>query len=159
MFRGPTKRHDQYLPREKAEALLQSASSGVLSLCGDGGYPYGVPVNFAYDNGKIYIHSSAAGHKLDAIARSEKVCFTAICKDTIVEEAYTSYFASVIAFGTAKVITDDTGRRHGLARLIEKYCPHMPAGKNAEMAHCPNALIIEVTVEHMTAKVAKELVQ
>ncbi len=157
MFREPTKRHAQYLPREAAEKVLNSASSGVLSVCGDAGYPYGVPVNFAYADGKLYIHSNTAGHKLDAIAHNNKVCFTAITKDDIVEEAYTSIFTSAIAFGTARTITEGADHRLGFEKLIEKYCPHMPAEKNDQMANCREALIIEVTVEHLTAKVAKEL--
>ena len=57
----------------KAEELLRSKDFGVLSVCGDDGYPYGVPINYVYDEGKIYFHStSAESHKIDAIRKNEK---------------------------------------------------------------------------------------
>ncbi len=36
----------------KAEELLRSKDFGVLSVCGDDGYPYGVPINYVYDEGR-----------------------------------------------------------------------------------------------------------
>jgi len=32
-----------------------------LALLGDGGYPYGVPISYVYDDGKLYFHSALSG--------------------------------------------------------------------------------------------------
>ena len=42
------------MPDEKAEQLLKDASHGIMGVIGDDGYPYTVPVNHVYENGKIY---------------------------------------------------------------------------------------------------------
>ena len=45
---------------------------------GDEGYPFAIPVNYYYDDaqGKIFIHGGKAGHKVDALKKDDKVCFT-----------------------------------------------------------------------------------
>ena len=50
---------------------------GVLSVIGDDGYPYGVPINYVYDEKEnaLYFHGAKEGHKIDAIKKSGKVCF------------------------------------------------------------------------------------
>ena len=48
MFR-PMRRCKQQLPREVCLELLQREKRGVLSLIGDEGYPYGVPLDFWYN--------------------------------------------------------------------------------------------------------------
>ena len=70
MFRNIT-RVKQQLPQEECIRLLQQQPRGVLSLLGDDGYPYGLPIDHWYNeaDGKIYFHSGREGHKVDAIHR------------------------------------------------------------------------------------------
>ena len=49
MFRD-MRRKNQLLPPEEAESILRQGTSGVLSLLGDVGYPYGVPLSYVYHN-------------------------------------------------------------------------------------------------------------
>ncbi len=50
---------------------------GVLSLIGDDGYPYGLPIDHWYceEDGKIYFHGAKEGHKIDAIKACDKVSY------------------------------------------------------------------------------------
>ncbi len=57
------------------EEILRRATAGVLAVAGDDGYPYAVPLSFAYEDGRILFHGALTGHKLDAIAREDKVSF------------------------------------------------------------------------------------
>lgn len=63
---------------DAAESLLEKSRRGVLAVNGDDGYPYAIPVNYFYDRNeqKIYFHGARAGHKVDALRASDKVCFT-----------------------------------------------------------------------------------
>ena len=72
MFRE-MRRLGQMLSAEECESILRSATNGVLAVAGDDDYPYAVPLSFVYHEGKIYFHSAVSGHKLDAIARNDKV--------------------------------------------------------------------------------------
>ena len=93
------------------EAVLSRGSHGVLALAGDEGYPYAVPISYVYEGGKLYFHCAKSGHKLDAIARCPKASFCVVDQDQVVPQEYTTYFRSVIAFGTIR----GPGRRRGEA--------------------------------------------
>ena len=41
---------DQQLDRAEVDKIMNSCTNGVLCLQGDNGYPYGVPVSYAYAN-------------------------------------------------------------------------------------------------------------
>lgn len=62
------RRKRQQLPEEETIYLLRHATSGVLSLLDESGYPYGVPISYVYDDNKLYFHSALNGHKIDRYA-------------------------------------------------------------------------------------------
>ena len=113
MFRA-MRRKKQLLSVEATEKILATGLVGVLGVAGDDDYPYTVPVNYAFENGKIYFHSAVNGHKLDGIQRNSKVSFCVIDRDEIVAQELTSYFRSAIAFGQAKIVSDEALKLHAL---------------------------------------------
>ena len=105
MFRE-MRRSKQQLSQEETEAVLTRGTSGVLSVLGDGGYPYGVPLSYVYHDGKLYFHWALSGHKLDAVRACPKASFCVVDRDQVVPPEYTTYFRSAIAFGTVRVVED-----------------------------------------------------
>ena len=107
MFREMVKKNKQ-LPQEEALQLLRSEPRGVLSLQGDDGYPYGVPTNFWYceKDGCIYFHGGKTGHKVDSIARCDKVSLCVISKPIPVEGSWAPDYKSVIVFGRIQAVED-----------------------------------------------------
>ena len=159
MFRE-MRRSAQTLSVEECEFILRNGSAAVLSVSGDDGYPYGVPISYVYEDGKIYFHCATTGHKLDAIAKNDKVSLCVIGQDEIVQHQYTTYFLSVIAFGRAKVLTDDGERRKALTTLALKYSPDFPDGIKPEIdMKLDRVTCVEITIEHMTGKGANKLLQ
>ena len=77
MFR-PLRRKKRAITDEEARELLATCKRGVFAVNGDDGYPYAIPVNYFFDaeHNKIYFHGAKAGHKVDALKRDDKVCFT-----------------------------------------------------------------------------------
>ena len=77
MFR-PLRRKKRAITDEEARELLATCKRGVFAVNGDDGYPYAIPVNYFFDteHDKIYFHGAKAGHKVDALKRDDKVCFT-----------------------------------------------------------------------------------
>ena len=106
MFRA-MRRKQQALSQEDCEAVLYQGTSGVLALSGDDDYPYAVPISYVYDSSKLYFHSAKSGHKLDSIKRHPKASFCIIGRDQVEPEEYTTYFQSVIVFGTIRILEDD----------------------------------------------------
>ena len=157
MFRE-MRRGRQTLSMEECEEILSRATSGVLAVSGDDDYPYAVPISFAYAGGKVYFHCAREGHKLDAIARNEKVSFCVIDQDEIVPERFTTHFRSVVLFGRARVLDDAGEIRRALTLVGEKYSPNRPEALKEEVEHTLSRVtVVELAVEHMTGKEAIEL--
>ena len=53
MFR-PMRRNKQQLAEDEALEVLKNAKRGVLSVIGDGGWPYGIHLNPYWEDGKLY---------------------------------------------------------------------------------------------------------
>ena len=154
MFRELVRKNKKLSPEECIQ-VLKTEKRGVLSVIGDNGYPYGMPMNHWYseDDGKLYFHSAKNGHKIDAVKKYEKASFCVIDRDQIVPEKFTTHYRSVIAFGKVRLIEDVEDMRSIATALAMKY-----SGDFAEQipdefnAYVNNLAIIEMTIEHMTAK-------
>ena len=159
MFRT-MRRSKQQLPREAAVEILQKNTCGTLALLGDEDYPYAVPMSYVYSDGKLYFHSADTGHKIDAVARHEKASFCVIDQDLIVPEKYTTYFRSVIAFGKIRRVEDPEEMGRIATALAMKYSPDYEEGIQKEVrSSLHHMAILELTIEHMTAKESIELVK
>lgn len=123
MFRE-MRRKKQLLNLAESEQILREANTAMLGLSGDDGYPYVVPVNYAYVDGKIYFHSAKAGHKIDAIMRSDKVTLCVVQHDELVPEALTTYFRSVTVFGRARVLENDAEKLAAAQKFGMRFYPY-----------------------------------
>ena len=154
------RRKKQILTKERTEEILRNATSGVLAVSGDDGYPYTVPLSYVYEDGKIYFHCAKEGHKIDSIRRNEKVSFCVVDKDQIVPEKFTTYFRSAIAFGKAKIVSEDSVKRHALELLVKKYSPGFEvAGAEEIKKDFGTVCVVEIAVDYMSGKEAIELVK
>lgn len=154
------RRSRQQLSRAECEEILRRATSGVLAVSGDGGYPYAVPLSYVYEGGKLWFHCALSGHKLDAIRRDSRVSFCVVDQDQVVPAAYTTYFRSVILFGRARILEDHKEKLAALEKLAERYAPGDLEGRMIEIEKSfSRTCMVEITVEHMTGKAAIELVQ
>lgn len=154
MFRE-MRRIRQNLPLEVCREILEQGTSGILAVAGDGGYPYAVPLSYVFREGNLYFHCAQSGHKLDALRREPKASFCVVGQDQVVPEEYTTYFRSVIVFGTVRELTDPAERRAALQALADKYCPE---GREAAIGGENRPLcLLELSIEHMTGKEGREL--
>ena len=164
MFREMRRGHQQISQKECAE-ILERASSGVLGLYGDDGYPYTVPVSFVYAPGgtglgTISFHCAKTGHKIDAIRRNEKVSFTVIDRDEVMPRERTTKFCSVIAFGRARILEDEQELRRAANAVGAKYSKGFEALYMQETEDTLRAgalCCVEITIDHMTGKIGRQL--
>lgn len=139
---------------EEAEEMLNKATNGVLAVDGDNGYPYTVPLSFAYKNDKIYFHSTSDNsHKIESIKKNPKVSFCVITQDEIMPKQFNTLYRSVIAFGKARVLTDVKEIEQGIMTIVKKYAGEfMEEGKAYMNAETGNFCVVEIDIEHMTGK-------
>ena len=107
MFRE-MRRKKQQISEEECREVLRNEPRGVLSLLGDDGYPYGIPMSFWYDeeSGSIFFHGAKSGHKIDSIRRCDKVSFCVYDKGYRREGEWALNIKSVIVFGKIAKIED-----------------------------------------------------
>jgi nitroimidazol reductase NimA-like FMN-containing flavoprotein (pyridoxamine 5'-phosphate oxidase superfamily) len=152
MFRE-MRRSEKQLTKSEAEAILSRCTNGTLAVHGDDGYPYAVPVSYAYADGKIYFHGALAGHKADAIERNDKVSFCVTAEDDIKPESFNTWYNSVVAFGRARLLRDDAEKQHCLECLIGKYsAAYHDQGQEYIKKAWAKTAAFEIRVEHMTGK-------
>ena len=153
------RRKKQALDPAACDAILQAGTSGVLALSGADGQPYAVPLSYVYHEGKIYFHCAKAGHKLDLLAQNPKASFCVIGQDEVAPEKYTTYYRSVIVFGTVRELTGDAEKRFAIKALARRYAPdETDASVHAEIARYWDELcMLELAPEHITGKQCIEL--
>ena len=155
MFRK-MRRFKQQLSEEECLEILRTAKRGVLAVLGDEGYPYAVPLDFVYEDGKIYFHCAKEGHKLDAILREPKCSFCVLSDGVPEPDSWWFHFSSVISFGKIAIMEDPEAIREKLILLGRKYMPTEEEIQTDILKNGPRANILELTIEHMTGKRVKE---
>ena len=158
MFK-PIRKKINEIDRAATEALLTSNRRGVLAMNGDNGYPYAIPINYFYDNEtqRIYFHGAKAGHKVDALKASDKVCFTVYGDERIDEsKPWAPYVQSAVVFGRCRLL--EVGPE-SIARLKEfamKYYPDEALADEQIDRNGRATQMFEITIEHMSGKQVQE---
>ena len=96
------------LSEEEARHILKAGRYGVLSMLSPENVPYGVPLNYYYDDAEnaLFFHCALSGRKLNCIAAHNRVCFTVVTHAEIDAPRLTTNYESVIVIGTAELVTD-----------------------------------------------------
>ena len=155
MFR-PMRRIKQQISEEACLEILRTAPRGTLAVLGDDGYPYAVPLDFAYADGCLYFHCAKEGHKLDAIRGCDKASFCVLGEGAQNPGEWWYYFTSVICFGRVTIIEDAETAREKLSLLGAKYMPTMEEVAADIAKNAPRAVVLEMKIEHMTGKRVQE---
>ena len=158
MFR-PIRRAKQALDAQECAQILRRGTSGVLAVLGDGGWPYAVPLSYAFDGDRLYFHCAREGHKLDAIRREARASFCVVDRDDVKPEKYTTDFRSVIAFGRVRILEDEAQMRAAIDLLARRYFPEdSDEGRRRAIDREWDGLcMLAMEIEHMSGKEGKEL--
>ncbi len=157
MFRKMT-RYRQQLDAAECVSILKKEKRGVLSLIGDGGYPYGVPINHFYceEDGKIYFHSGMSGHKVDAIRACPKASFCVYDEGFRKEGEWALNIKSVIVFGKIEFIEDRSVIYGIAAKLSRKFTDDEKYIARELEKSGPATLMFALVPEHITGKIVNE---
>ena len=152
------RRKKQQLSREETETILRRGSHGVLALLGNEGWPYALPISYVYNEGKLYFHCAARGHKLEAIAREPRASFCVVDADEVIPELFTTAYRSAIAFGRIRLLEDWGETLRALEALGEKYSPGLDTGAETEK-YRDSVRVLEMSIEELSGKEGLELLR
>lgn len=157
MFREVV-RKKQALPEETCIKLLKTEKRGVLSVLGDGGYPYGLPIDHWYndEDGCLYFHSGKTGHKVDAMKRCEKASFCVYDQGYREEGDWALHIQSVIVFGRLEVVENHDQAIALTRQLSFKYTQDAAYIDDEIRKYGHELLCFKLVPENMTGKIVKE---
>lgn len=157
MFREIARRK-QSLSKEKIVKILRTEKRGVLSVCGENGYPYGLPMNYWYneENGCLYFHSGKKGHKVDAIAANQKVSFCVYDEGYKEDGEWALNISSVIVFGEIHLVEDYEKSMEICRSLSLKYTQDVAYIEEEIRKFGEGTLCFELRPAHITGKIVKE---
>ncbi len=155
MFRN-MRRAGQELSKEECEEILISQPRGILALLGDYDYPYTVPMNHVYIDGKLYFHGAKTGHKNDAVKKYSKCSYCVLNEGVKEEDNWWYTFKSVVVFGNIKTISDEKRKVEVLTVLGDKFFPTHEETVDEIDRLLHKTEIFEITIDHMTGKLVRE---
>ena len=157
MFREVT-RAKQALSTVECIEILKAEKRGVLSVLGDDGYPYGMPMNHWYceEDGKLYFHSGMKGHRSDAMKACDKASFCVYDAGYRREGEWALNIRSVIVFGRLQVVEDEAAALEFIRRLSAKFTDDTDYVEREIGQAMDHTLIFSLTPEHITGKLVNE---
>ena len=157
MFRE-MRRFKQQISEEECIRILKEQPRGVLSMLGDNGYPYGIPLDHWYSeqDNKLYFHCAKAGHKLDAIASCNKVSYCVMDEGYRKDGEWALNFNSVVVFGRIRIVEDEEKKREICTNLARKFTDDEEYLRKELANAFPRVSCLELTIEHMTGKLVNE---
>ena len=157
MFRS-MHRIGQQISREECIDILKREPRGVLSVLGDEGYPYGMPLNHYYceADGKLYFHGGKTGHKVDAFRRYDKASFCVYDQGVRREGEWFLRIRSVIVFGRIEIIEDQAKTDEIARELSHKFTTDDAYIEEEIRSAGARTLLFALVPEHMTGKLVQE---
>ena len=151
-------RKKQRLSEEECVQVLQEQTRGVLSVLGEDGYPYGMPMNHYYhpDDGCVYFHCGLAGHRVDALGRCDKVSFCVYDQGYRRDGEWALNVRSVIVFGRMQMLTDAALIADITARLSRKFTQDEAYIRREIEGGAHHTLLLRLVPEHMCGKLVNE---
>ena len=160
MFREIRKKMNA-ISLEAAKELLRDSRRGVLAVNGDDGYPYAIPVNYLFDEAgeKIIFHGAKAGHKVDALRKCDKVCFTVYGNETIKdrEREWAPHLQSTVVFGRCHLIES---REENLSLIKKMAMKSYPDEKTVDDEVADSGMAVQmfvIEIEHISGKEVQEI--
>lgn len=157
MFRDVS-RKKQSLSAEKIADILKNEKRGVLSVHGENGYPYGLPINYWFneENGYVYFHSGKKGHKTDAILSDNKVSFCVYDEGYKKDGEWALNISSVIIFGRMYIVEDSEKSAEIFRRLSLKFTSDTEYIDSEIEKFAKDTVCYELRPEHVTGKIVNE---
>lgn len=125
----PMRRMDRSLTQEQILEAIRRTEHAVLSTADASGTPYGVAITPVYVDGVLYFHSTAqGGRKADNMKQNPRVSVFWMAKGDTDPKAFAVDYVSVVAAGTASLVTDEAERE----KAMMAFCAVHASGRTAK---------------------------
>ena len=157
MFRE-MRRFKQQISDQECIEILKNEPRGVLSMIGDDGYPYGIPLDHWYSekDGRLYFHCAKVGHKIDAITKCDKVSFCVCDEGYRNEGEWALNIKSVVIFGRMHIVENNEKKKEICTNIVRKFTDNEEYLQKELVNAFPRVCCLELIPEYMTGKLVNE---
>lgn len=139
----------------ETEELLRKGLYGVLSMNGTGGHAYGVPMNYVYTTGRIYLHCAPEGRKLAHVRNDNRVAFCVVGEAEPLPDRFSTKYTSAMVFGRIREVGERQEKLDALVALIEKYGTteeYVEKGRIYAAGSVQTTVVLRIDIDHMSGK-------
>lgn len=147
------RKHQEVTDQRIIQELLSSAEICRLAMV-DNGEPYIVPLNYGFCDNALYVHSAAAGRKIEILKQNSRVCFEIESESVIVRNEKACHWGtkarSIIGYGHVEILTDYEQKKLGLDIILAHYDKKAP--KLYDEKYVKAIVVLRIAIESMTCK-------
>jgi uncharacterized protein len=157
MSQGIVRRQDKVMGRADIDRFLGRTAVLHFATVSADGDPYVVPNLFIYADGKIFSHTSLAGHFRGNIEARPRVCFEAAEIGSVFPygefecDSSVSY-TSVVGFGAVRIENDPDAKIQFFDRLMSKYSDQELKRPKGFYPRIDRITLYALSIEQITGK-------
>ncbi|MBU1369449.1 MAG: pyridoxamine 5'-phosphate oxidase family protein [Bacteroidetes bacterium] len=136
-------------------SIIKKCEACTLSMVDTHGMPYAVPMNFGFENRRLFLHAAPEGRKIEILKHNPHVCITFSTdhelrwQNTEVACSYSMKYRSVMILGEIKFLEEMDEKQQALDVIMHQYTDN--PFKYSEPA-LKNVCVMEVIIKEMTGK-------
>lgn len=153
------RRTRQEISLEECEEVLKKHDYGVLSLATKEGEPYGVPLNYAYADGKVIFHGAKKGMKKDMALANDRASFCVVDQSDVVQKELATTYRSVIVQGRVDVIEEKDEMVELLRKMNAQLGPDLTEEESEKGIEKDISIVsmLVLTPEKITGKISLDI--
>ena len=140
---------------QEIEAVIRSCPYCMVGITDKEGHPYVLPMNFAYEEGTVYLHSGPDGSKVRMVREHPDVCITfcngheLVWMHQQVACSYSMKSRSVICHGRVELVDNLDEKRRILTLMMKHYTDKACTMSDPAVR---NVLVWQVRITDMSCK-------
>ena len=147
------RRVDRQMDEAFALDVMDRCEFAVLSMVGEEGTPYSVPLSIAREDKHLYFHCALQGKKSDILRHNPAVCVVCVSGVRPAPMEFSTEYESAIATGRAVEVTGEEEKIHALRLICQRYAAeNMAAFDGAIARSLARTGIWRVEMEQITGK-------
>lgn len=140
---------------EAAYNIIKTQNLGVISMIDETNRPYGVSINYAYDELEncLYFHTLRVGRKINALKINPNISMLIIKNPQIQPRRFITHYESVILEGSVSFIDGSEEKKDKLRFLCDQLCPGVLDRRESVIEQYLPALYMgKITIDHISGK-------
>jgi nitroimidazol reductase NimA-like FMN-containing flavoprotein (pyridoxamine 5'-phosphate oxidase superfamily) len=144
--------------RATIHAILDEGLVGHVGVVGEGGQPFVIPVLYARDGDRVYLHGSPLSRLLSTLAEGVPMCLTVTLMDGLVLARsafhHSMNYRSVVILGEGRAIEESERKDRALRALVEHIVPgRSDDARGPSRKELKATEVIELEIDEASAKI------